>query len=229
MSSGRNRAPAPKRELRSGGADVVHRVTGDVEIGFFRGAGAFHRERDIASGARLPGAEHILEEGAEPDVPQPGPGLAKRQSRAARVSCTEDRSGGIVVERQEIRAPQKKDLRPRGQQNAQSADKARGPVPRRAEGGGRPVEIAHARAHLATSSQAPMGFDGCARNARLIHLRRPCCASMARPWQRVWRCCRCPCRSFSGARSRSRDDFPRPSESEVFNESTAPSTRRQED
>ena len=145
-------ATMQKTPPTSAGFDA-HRIVRDVEIGVFGEAVALEREEQILAPERLAGADDVGEQPVQHAVPDFTPRVAAGQPERLRMLRAEDGTVGVVVEDDELRAPEQDDLGLRRQQHAERAAQTLRPGVRIAGRRLRPIEGAHARTHFAAAGE----------------------------------------------------------------------------
>jgi len=100
----------------------------------------------------LPRPDHALEEWAE-DVPHLAPALAGGTTERPGMLRAEHGRVGVVVDRDELRAPEEDHLSPGWQQDADRTPEALWPRLHGAKRGRGPVVLANAAAHLAAARE----------------------------------------------------------------------------
>ncbi len=124
------------------------RVVRDVEVRLLEEPLTPEEKGVILRPECLSRANHALEQRTE-DVPHLAPALAGGTTERPRMLRAEHGCIGVVVDRDELRTPEKDDLRPGRQQDADGAPQALRPGLHGAEGGRRPVVLADEVAHPA--------------------------------------------------------------------------------
>ena len=135
---------------------VAHGVIGDVEVGLLGIPVSLEVEEVVARPEGLAGAHHAFEQRLE-HVPDFAPTLPRWLSERGRVLGAEDRPIGVVVERDEVWTPEQDDLSLGGEQDAHRRAQALGPLGHGTQRRPRPVERAHAVAHLTATGEPLRG------------------------------------------------------------------------
>jgi hypothetical protein len=134
---------------------VPYGVVGDIEVGFFAERVAFEEERPRPCRVRFAGANDVAEDRAE-KIPHLAPGLPRGTTERPGVLSTEHRPIRVVVEHDEVGAPEQDDLRLRGEQEADGMAQDGRPLIDRAERGVRPIVRPDSGRHFAGVGQEPL-------------------------------------------------------------------------